>query len=232
MIKDSVYQKGSKIDKDVEIYRAARITDSKVGKKCIVGDFSRIYNSTLNPFVKVDRNCLINYSSVGRCTYFGTQNMVVLSEIGQFTSIAWNISIGPFDHDYKRPTMHDFLINDRYGLKPKRVNFLTDGFYEHFMKKTRIGNDVWIGANAVIAKGLTVGDGAVIGANAMVTKDVPPYAIVVGNPGRILKYRFEKEVIDELLDLKWWDLPMEVIRKNYRLFKQDNIHKFIKKMKK
>lgn len=70
--------------------------------------------------------------------------------------------------------------------------------------RVEIGNDVWIGDNVVILKG-KIGDGAVIGAGAVVTRDVPPYAIVAGNPARVIKYRFDDETIRKLLKEKWWD---------------------------
>lgn len=75
----------------------------------------------------------------------------------------------------------------------------------------QIGNDVWIGADVVIYSGASVGDGAVIAGQSVVTKDVPPYAIVSGNPAKIVKYRFDEATISEFLRLKWWDLPDDVI---------------------
>ena len=75
-----------------------------------------------------------------------------------------------------------------------------------------IGNDVWIGMNATILSGVTIGDGAVVAAHAVVTKDVPPYAIVAGNPARVVKMRFSDDVIKYLLELKWWDWPIEKVR--------------------
>ena len=75
--------------------------------------------------------------------------------------------------------------------------------------------------NSCILQGITIGNGAVIGAGSVVTKDVPPYAIVAGNPARIIKYRFDSEMIDKLLSLQWWDLPIEVIQKNISSFKGD-----------
>lgn len=76
---------------------------------------------------------------------------------------------------------------------------------------TRIGNDVWIGREAIIMPGVTVGDGAIIGTAAVVSKDVPPYAIVVGNPGRVVRRRFDDATIDRLLAIRWWDWPPEAI---------------------
>ena len=72
---------------------------------------------------------------------------------------------------------------------------------------TRIGNDVWIGYRAMIMPGVTIGDGAVIATRAVVTKDVPPYAVVGGNPARVIRFRFSEEEIDRLSELKWWDWP-------------------------
>jgi acetyltransferase-like isoleucine patch superfamily enzyme len=76
----------------------------------------------------------------------------------------------------------------------------------------RIENDVWLGTNSTIMSGITVGNGAVIAAFSVVTKDVPPYAIVGGNPARIIRYRFKEEAIKRLLEVKWWDWPETCVR--------------------
>ena len=96
-------------------------------------------------------------------------------------------------------------------------------------KKVTIGNDVWIGIKATIMPNITIGDGAVIGANAVVTKDVPPYAVVVGVPAKIIKYRFDEEIIKDLLELKWWNysesfiktLPFEDVRECIKLLRKN-----------
>lgn len=80
-----------------------------------------------------------------------------------------------------------------------------------FKGDTRIGHDVWIGYNATIMPGVNIGHGAIIASQAVVTKDVPPYAIVGGNPATVIKLRFEPEVIDKLLAIAWWDWPIEKI---------------------
>jgi acetyltransferase-like isoleucine patch superfamily enzyme len=77
-----------------------------------------------------------------------------------------------------------------------------------------IGNDVWIGEEALILSGVTIGDGTVIGARSVVTKDVPPYAVVGGNPARIIRYRFGKEEIAHLLEIQWWNWSLEKIKAN------------------
>ena len=117
-------------------------------------------------------------------------------EIGSFTSIGTLCTIGAHSHALDNLTTFPF------------VDLIKAAGY----KGTTIGSDVWIGSNSVILAGVTVGHGAVIGAGAVVTKDVPPYAIVVGNPARVRRYRFEPDLIAELLETRWWDLPAAIIK--------------------
>ena len=93
-----------------------------------------------------------------------------------------------------------------------------------------VGHDVWIASDVVIYSGVHIGDGAVIGGNSVVTKPVPPYAIVAGNPARIVKYRFPEDVIADLLALKWWTLSEDVI--HTRLIPiQDDIREVVRVLK-
>ncbi len=98
----------------------------------------------------------------------------------------------------------------------------------------KIGNDVWVGTYATFHSGVTVGDGAVIASNSVVTRDVPPYAIVAGNPAKIIKYRFGEfkegaEIREKLLKLKWWDMPIEYINELSPLLCSKNFDEFFKR---
>ena len=92
-----------------------------------------------------------------------------------------------------------------------------------------IGNDVWIGMNVLILSGVKVGDGAVIGACSVVTRDVEPYAIVVGNPARLIRKRFDQAVINKLLEIKWWDWDAGRITENMPLLLSNRINEFVEK---
>ena len=93
-------------------------------------------------------------------------------------------------------------------------------------KGITIGNDVFIGANVTILDGITIGDGAIIGAGAVVSKDIPPYAIAVGCPVKILRYRFDEDTRRKLLDIKWWDFSEEQLQQ-IEMYEFD-VERFIK----
>ena len=97
---------------------------------------------------------------------------------------------------------------------------------------TVIGNDVWIGQYATILPGVHIGDGAIIGANSVVSKDIPPYAVAAGNPAEIKKFRFDEETIALLLELKWWDKPIEDLRKIIPIITSDKITDYKEELKK
>ncbi|CAH6419480.1 Acetyltransferase [uncultured virus] len=125
-------------------------------------------------------------------------------KIGKFCSLASNIRI-VLDGNHKMDTFSTYPFHEKFGW--------TEYPRGNWSKETPIiGNDVWIADDVVIYSGCMIGDGAVIAGQSVVTKSVPPYAVVAGNPARIVKYRFNPETIRELLEYKWWDLPLDVIR--------------------
>ena len=92
-----------------------------------------------------------------------------------------------------------------------------------------IGNDVWIGYGVIILSGVNIGDGAVIGAGSVVTKDIPSYAIAAGNPCHVIKYRFDGEIINKLLKMKWWDWSDDKVKENIHLICCNSMDAFIRK---
>ncbi|MCQ2374854.1 MAG: CatB-related O-acetyltransferase [Salinivirgaceae bacterium] len=137
-------------------------------------------------------------TSIGEYSYIGTRSEILNCErIGRFVSISHDVKIGLDNHKL-----------DAIGTNPIFYSRSREWVDIDCNKKyipTVIENDVLISANAMIMSGITIGTGAVIGAGAFVNKDVPPYAIVVGIPARIIRYRFDEKTIERLLTSKWWE---------------------------
>lgn len=218
-IDDSALVQDSTVGEACQIYRFAECEKSVLGTRTVIGDWSRVVRSTMGVCSRVDRFSLLLGSRMGDYSYTGPYTRILHAEIGKYCSIAWHVTIGPAQHDYKRITSHSFLYDKQFNLMPAEA----DVPYDRFAGSCRLGSDVWVGAGAVILRDVTIGHGAVIGANAVVTKNVPDYAIVVGSPARILKYRFEKRYIDRLLALSWWEWPSDKIRDSHHLFADPNI---------
>ncbi|KAB8152154.1 antibiotic acetyltransferase [Kordia sp. TARA_039_SRF] len=163
--------------------------------------FAKLKSSTVGRYSRINPNCKLANTNVGNFTAIGRDTTIGLGKHPMNYVSTQNIF-------YKKNNM-----NNRW-VKP--IN----------MEPTppiSIGSDVWIGVEAMILDGLTVGDGAVIGARAVVTKNVPPYAIAVGAPAKIIKYRFEQEVIDRLLEIQWWNFTDEEIDKYVEFFREEEI---------
>lgn len=120
--------------------------------------------------------------------------------IGRYTSIAHAVTfeVG-MNHSHREVTTYPFR-----DFEILRADGDIGHAYDHNHYQVVIGNDVWVGCHTIILGGVHIGNGAVIGAGAVVAKDVPPYAVVVGNPARVVKYRFPKDVIEKLQRIKWW----------------------------
>lgn len=151
---------------------------------------------------------------LGRYSYVMPYTTIMNTEVGDFCSIGSNCHIAPWEHPIHHITTSPKVYRDI--IKCPNV-------YSDDTKKVYIGNDVWIGDCAIICGGITIGDGAVIGANAVVTKNVPDFAVVVGAPAVIKKYRFTKEKIVYLKKVAWWNWSITKIIENKELFCKEKI---------
>lgn len=125
------------------------------------------------------------------------------TSIGRYTSVAATAFAATDNHPMHYKSMHGFFFNPELGVVDRAWSF----------SPLMIGNDVWLGHNSIIMPGVnSVGDGAVVAAGAVVNKDVPPYAVVVGNPARLVRYRFDPATIERLVQEKWWERDIRDIR--------------------
>lgn len=145
--------------------------------------------SKVSRYTKIDINTI-----VGMHTYIGYNCTITKTIIGNYCGIGDNVVIGPGEHNMKNISIN--LYNDNME------NDLTK-------KDCIVGNDVWIGTGAVILRGVHVGNGAVIGANSIVTKDIPAYAIAVGSPAKVIRFRFDTDIISEIEDSLWFNKNKE-----------------------
>lgn len=180
---------------------------SKFFKKIIRGKC--IVNSDIHNTAKINSGATIVDSTIGRYSYTCYDDEIVNCEIGQFCSISDEVVIGGAEHPIDWVSTSPVFQNVKHsGPKRKFAEFDFEG-----IKRTVIGNDVWIGRRAIIKAGVTVGDGAVIGSGSVVTKDVPPYAIVGGVPAKVIKYRFDESTIESLLRSEWWNLDEDTLKR-------------------
>jgi virginiamycin A acetyltransferase len=171
---------------------------------------SEYYSQTL-------RYCFIKYYNIdiGLYSYGGCFNEGALDPntvIGRYCSIASNIRIMNRNHPSDLFSTHPFFYNSKAGIIEKDV-------VDHSNKI--IGNDVWMGNGAmVLPRVQKIGDGAIIGAGSVVTKDVPDFAVVAGNPAKIIRFRFSDKIIERVKSSRWWDEDIETVIKKREEYKK------------
>jgi phosphonate metabolism protein (transferase hexapeptide repeat family) len=196
-------------------------------KKPNIEASSIIKNCTFGEYVEIGENNNLQDSSMDSYSYTTENCQIIYTTIKKFVNIASYVRINPSPHPMSWASQHHM----QYRREMFGFGIDDDDFFEwRSERKVEIGNDVWIGHNVVIMGNVTIGNGAVIGSSSVVTKDIPPFAIAVGNPTRIIRYRFDKETIKTLQDITWWDWDNKKIKSAIDDFK--SIELFIKKYKK
>ena len=187
---------------------------STIAKSAIV---THIDSEQFEHPIHVGPDCIIRSEKIGRYTFINADTIIFDEvEIGRFCTFARGCHIAGAEHPFHFLSSSFYRIsNNWFPDDPihKATTKIHDRPAPHRKRalKTIIGNDVWFGANTLILRGVNIGDGAVIGAGAVVTKDVIPYAIVAGNPAKIIKMRFDDETVAKLICIKWWNLDLSII---------------------
>lgn len=167
---------------------------------------SAIKESHIHRTSKIEAGSQILNLLMDKHSFCGYDCEISNCEIGSFTSIANGVVIGGGIHPMDWVGMSPVFYKGRDSVKAKFSQF-----ERKIVKITFIGHDVWIGRNALIKQGVNIGTGAVIGMGSVVTKDVPPYAIFGGNPAKLIRYRFSDDIIQRLLESKWWELDEKIL---------------------
>lgn len=162
-------------------------------------------------------------TKIGDYTYVAQNSIISKAEIGKFCSIGPNLFCGwgihPTNGISTSPMFYSTMCQN--GTTLSSINKIEE------RKTIHIGNDVFIGANVTILDGVTIGDGAIIGAGAVVSKNIPPYAVAVGSPIQIKKFRFDDDTISKLRKIEWWNFDEEKLKDVEQLF--FNIDEFVNK---
>lgn len=182
-------------------------------RDCKFGNFNTIYNEAvlvgveMGDYSYASYRCRLSNVSIGKFSCIGPE---VFAGLGAHPSRDY-VSTHPAFYSSKKTVQSTFVDKSRF---------------QEF-KRIVIGNDVWIGARAIVVDGIVIGDGAIVAAGAVITKDVPSYAVVGGVPARVLRYRFQPDEITFLKNFKWWDKDIEWLEVNANLFRDVNQFKAI-----
>jgi phosphonate metabolism protein (transferase hexapeptide repeat family) len=192
------------------IHETALVKDTRMGVWTMIGQRCEVFQSDL-----------LDYA------YLVKDVEVFNAEIGKFANIASHVRINPTNHPMWRATLHHFTYR-------APSHFMGEEDDEEFMtwrKEHRVvlGPDVWIGHGAILMPGVSVGAGAIIGSGSVVTKNVPDYAIVVGNPGKVIRRRVSEETGEALKRIAWWDWSREQLIEAVPDFRKLNAEAFAKK---
>jgi phosphonate metabolism protein (transferase hexapeptide repeat family) len=187
---------------------AGRIT-VRLGEQPIVSDAASVQDCTLGRYTEVAAGAKLEETVLGDYSYVMERSDIIYAQIGKFVNIASDVRINPGNHPVEWVSQHHFLYRmTRYDL----AGHDDESFFAwRRLQKVVVGHDVWIGHRTIVLPGITIGNGAVVGAGTVVTRDVPPYTVVAGVPGRRIRSRFPEAVWRRLEQTAWWDWEHQVL---------------------
>jgi phosphonate metabolism protein (transferase hexapeptide repeat family) len=194
----------------------------------IIHSTAWVRHSQLGAYTEVGPRTSLLETTMGDYSYVVNDGEVAYAVIGKFCSIASHVRLNPGNHPMWRASQSHFTYRAS-AYWPGQEEDEAEVFDWRRSTPVALGHDVWIGYGAVVLPGRGVGTGAVVGAGAVVTRDVPPYAVAVGNPARVVRPRFVPPVAERLLTLAWWDWDHERLRLALPDFRALSVEAFLEK---
>ena len=183
---------------------------TRLGETPFIHPTATVTASTLGRYTEIGASSQVSQSTIGDYSYAVENTQIAYADIGKFANIASHVRIYASRHPMQLASLHHFTYRSSWYFED------TDDDRDFFDRRTcmpiTIGHDTWLGHGAVVMPGVSIGNGAVIGANAVVTHDVPPYAIAVGVPARVIRMRFTSDIVARFERLAWWDWEHERLR--------------------
>ncbi|PWS36296.1 chloramphenicol acetyltransferase [Falsiroseomonas bella] len=187
-------------------YQDPGTAKKRLGLEPFIHPTASVRDSRLGIYTEVGARTTLAEVEMGDYSYVVHDAQIIYATIGRFCSIASHTRINPGNHPLDRVALNHFTYRaSAYGLGPDEAGFF-DWRRSH---RVTLGHDVWLGHGVIVLPGVSIGTGAAIGAGAVVTRDVPDFAVAVGNPARVLRRRFPEEIRAALLRIAWWDWPRE-----------------------
>jgi phosphonate metabolism protein (transferase hexapeptide repeat family) len=199
----------------------------KLGEAPLIHPTAEVRESVLGRYTEVGARTRLNECRLGDYSYIVNDGDMAYTMVGKFCSIAAMTRINPGNHPMWRASQAHFTYRASAYFEGEADE--AEFFAWRRAHAVEIGHDVWIGHGAIVLAGRKIGTGAVIAAGAVVTKDVAPYAIVAGNPARMLRQRFSDEIAERLARLAWWDWTHDKLQAALPDFRNSPVEVFLNK---